>query len=132
MSNGKLRVLVAEDDPIGARFAIAAVERLGHDAVRVETGREALARLKDEHFDVAMLDMGLPELAGIDVARRLRTHERAAGLNAIVIVALTAADLSEEECASAGIDAVLEKPVVVSVLAEALARCMGPRGCSST
>lgn len=127
MAVGKLRVLLAEDDSIGARFAVAALERLGHVVVVVETGRAALDVLKRETFDVAILDMGLPELAGIDVARRFRSHERAQGERSLVIVALTASDLDDEARDAAGIDAVLQKPVEEALLEETLGRCSRPR-----
>jgi len=124
MSTRKLRVLLAEDDAIGARFAIAAVERLGHEVVSVDTGRAALDLLEREHFDVALLDLGLPELSGLDVARRLRSHERTNHVeNALVIIALTASDLDDGARERAGIDAVLEKPVHVVFLGETLERC---------
>jgi CheY-like chemotaxis protein len=127
MSGRTLRVLLAEDDPIGARFAVAALERLGHDVVTVESGRAALDLLKREHFDAALLDMGLPELSGLDVSRRLRSHEKATGKGSVVIVALTASDLDERAREAAGIDAVLEKPVEVAVLGAALERCFRAR-----
>lgn len=119
----KLRILLAEDEAIGARFATAAVHRLGHDVVCAENGREALDWLKRERFDVALLDLGLPELDGLDVARRIRHHERGRGGCPLVIVALTAGELDEVTREEAGIDAVLEKPVQVNVLGETLERC---------
>jgi CheY-like chemotaxis protein len=119
----KLRILLAEDEAIGARFAIAAAQRLGHEVVRVETGSSALDLLKRERFDVALLDLGLPELDGLDVARRIRHHERDRGGCPLVIVALTAGQLDERTREEAGIDAVLEKPVQVKLLGETLASC---------
>jgi CheY-like chemotaxis protein len=127
MSGRTLRILLAEDDSIGARFAISALERLGHAVVTVDNGRSALDLLKREHFDAALLDMGLPELSGLDVARRLRNHEKAKGEGSLVIVALTASDVDESVREAAGIDAVLEKPVDVAVLDEALERCFRAR-----
>jgi CheY-like chemotaxis protein len=126
-SDRKLRVLLAEDDAICAGFAATAVEQLGHAVVRAETGRAALDLLVREPFDVALLDLGLPELDGLDVARRLRRHERATGASPLVIIALTASDLEETTGRAAGIDAILEKPVRAAVLRETLAACLGAR-----
>lgn len=128
MADSALRILLAEDDPIGARFATAAAESLGHTVVHAETGRAALELLKREPFDVALLDLGLPELSGLDVARRLRHHERALGRPPLLILALTAGDLDEDARQDAGIDAVLEKPVNVTLLRETLMRCRAPHG----
>jgi CheY-like chemotaxis protein len=116
----RLCVLLAEDDPIGAHHATAAVECLGHVVVHAATGRDALGRLKQGGFDVALLDLGLPELSGVDVARRIRNHERARGTSALLIIALTAGDLDESTREAAGIDAVLEKPLQLALLAEVL------------
>jgi CheY-like chemotaxis protein len=129
MSDRKLRVLLAEDEPICSRCALAALHDLGHDVVTVETGRAALDLLKRERFDVALLDLGLPELSGLDVACRLRTHERASeGGAPVVIIALTASDLDEAARDAAGIDAVLEKPIRAAELGDVLARTCRPRG----
>lgn len=128
MSEQKLRVLLAEDEPICARFALSALQELGHDVVAVETGRAALDLLKREHFDVALLDVGLPELSGVDVACRVRTHERGTeGGAPVAIIALTASDLDEAARDAAGIDAVLEKPIRLAALDDVIARTCRPR-----
>jgi CheY-like chemotaxis protein len=124
---GQLRVLLAEDEAIGSRFAIAVLQRLGHEVVAVETGREALDLLLRERFDVALLDLGLPELSGLDVARRLRHHEQRSGNPAIIIVVLTAGELDAATREEVGIDAVLDKPVQLKVLSEALDACRSAR-----
>lgn len=72
-------VLVVEDDPAIARPLTRALEREGHDVAAAATGGDALARLDaPEHSDIALviLDLGLPDLDGLEVCRRIRAAGR--------------------------------------------------------
>jgi DNA-binding response OmpR family regulator len=79
-----MRVLIVEDDDAIASPLAKGLEREGLDVERVETGSAALGRTADTHFDIVLLDLGLPDRDGFDVCRELR------GLSDVPIIVVTA------------------------------------------
>lgn len=71
MSNGK-RILVVEDERSIAETILFALETEGFRARRAATGEEARAALREEAFDLILLDVGLPDTSGFDLCRELR------------------------------------------------------------
>jgi len=92
------RVLVVEDDEPIAEPLLRAIRRDGHDAHWARTGTEALAVAGNNAFDLVVLDLGLPDIDGIEVCQRLRRADRD-----LPILVLTAR--SQEFDAIAGLDA---------------------------
>ncbi|HEX3622534.1 MAG TPA: response regulator transcription factor [Acidimicrobiales bacterium] len=92
------RVLVVEDDEPIAEPLVRALRRDGHDAQWARTGAEALEAAQAGPFDLVLLDLGLPDIDGIDVCQRLRQGDRD-----VAILMLTAR--SEELDAIVGLDA---------------------------
>jgi signal transduction histidine kinase/CheY-like chemotaxis protein len=110
-----LRVLVVDDNTVNQEFATEAVRRLGHVVTTAESGAEALDTMSRRTFDVVLLDVQMPGLDGLEVARRFRAVER--GMRT-PIVAVTAHSTREdrERCIEAGFDAVLTKPATQATL----------------
>ncbi|MGW3103353.1 response regulator transcription factor [Streptomyces sp. NPDC001100] len=108
-----MHVLVVEDDPGIAASLVLGLERAGYRARRVGTGREALAA--DPEPDVVLLDLGLPDLDGVEVCRRLRARSRAA----IIVVTARGEEADRVAALDEGADDYLVKPFG---LAELLAR----------
>lgn len=69
---GTARVLLVEDDDGIARPLVGALESAGYDPHRVGTGRDALRVLEEQGADAVILDLGLPDMDGVDVCRRIR------------------------------------------------------------
>jgi CheY-like chemotaxis protein len=120
-----LRVMVVDDNADAAQMLAALLEVQGH-AVSVEyDARGALERARQEHPDVLLLDIGLPDMDGYELARRLRAQPESAGAT---LVALTGYGQHQdrEEAQQAGFDHYLVKPAdldqVNDVLAQAEAR----------
>ncbi|GAC1427982.1 MAG: hypothetical protein NVSMB6_28040 [Burkholderiaceae bacterium] len=67
-----LRILVADDNKDAATMLCMLLESMGHDVTAVHHPREALDRTMHEHYDAYLLDIGLTEMDGIELARRLR------------------------------------------------------------
>ncbi len=110
------RVLLVEDDPhIGASL-LRAFTATGYDACWAQTGAHAVDSFKEHPSDLVLLDLGLPDLDGLEVCRRIRDHDPSA-----TIMMLTARD--EELDIVIGLDAgavdYITKPFT---LAELLAR----------
>jgi PAS domain S-box-containing protein len=107
-----LRVLLAEDNPVNQRVAAGMLERLGHTPVPAANGREALALLQREAFDLVLMDVQMPELDGLETTAAIRERERTTGGH-VPIVALTAHAMKgdAEKCLAAGMDGYLAKPL---------------------
>lgn len=119
---GGLRVLVAEDNAVNQKVAERSLLHLGHHPTVVGTGREALARLKAQTFDVVLMDIQMPEMDGFEAARAIRRSET--GGRRVPILAMTAlsAEGDAERCLEAGMDGYLRKPVQLADLKNALQR----------
>lgn len=90
-----MRVLVADDHPVALRGLEAILEGAGFEVVgRARTGREALRLIRELSPDVAVVDVALPELSGMEVARR-------AGVP-VVLVSMYAEEVLVQEAAAAG------------------------------
>ena len=113
-------VLLAEDNEISALLARAVIEANGHTVTEVHDGHAAVAAATEAsaHYGAVFLDLHMPALDGIEVAARIREHERANGTRRVPIVALTADALPETRIAAlaAGIDLLMEKPVAPEAL----------------
>ena len=71
MSSDSPLVLVVEDDAVIRRLTCAALSASQYRFVEAETGRQALAEVAEQHPDVMLLDLGLPDMSGLDVIRQL-------------------------------------------------------------
>jgi signal transduction histidine kinase/CheY-like chemotaxis protein len=132
-----LNVLLAEDNEINAKLARTVVERLGHKVVHAVSGLAVVEHMQavlsgrpDAPFrpDLILMDLTMPELNGIEAARRIRVLEAefdAAG--AVPILALTAHARREDRQASlaAGMNGYLSKPFDCSDLEDAIASLTG-------
>ena len=107
----KLRVLVAEDNRTNQMVIGKILERAGHDFRIVANGEEFLDALKEQTFDIALLDLHMPVMGGIEAAKLSRFLSP--GSPRMPIVALTADATAEAraECEEAGMDACLTKPI---------------------
>jgi PAS domain S-box-containing protein len=125
----RLRVLLAEDNAINRTVVTRLLQKRGHQVVPVGDGRDALERLNQERFDVALLDVQMPGMDGLEVAAHVRAREHASGGARLPIVALTARTLAgdRERCLAAGMDEYLAKPVDARGLFQALDRLIPGR-----
>ncbi len=122
----RLCVLVAEDNAVNQQVAVGMLERAGHEARVAANGREALALLEKEAFDVVLMDVQMPELDGLETTAAIRERERTKGGH-LPIVALTAHAMKgdAERCLAAGMDAYLAKPLQPRELAAAIDGVLG-------
>jgi CheY-like chemotaxis protein len=117
----RLRVLVAEDNVVNQRLASAMLSRLGHDAVIVQDGAEAVAAVARERFDLVFMDVQMPTMSGFDATAAIRAAERLTNVR-VPIVAMTAHAMSgdRERCLDAGMDDYVTKPVSLAVIERTL------------
>ncbi len=105
-----VRLLLVEDIAANHLVTATLLRRAGHRVDVVETGAEAVAAVSARPYDLVLMDLVMPNMSGIDAARRIRALGGPAGR--VGIVALTATTASEDRarCAQAGIEAVIGKP----------------------
>jgi signal transduction histidine kinase/CheY-like chemotaxis protein len=110
--SSKMRVLLAEDNVVNQRVALRLLERHGHTVVVANNGREALAALAHEAFDLLLMDVQMPEMDGFEATAEIREQEKATGRH-LPIVAMTAHAMKgdAERCLAAGMDAYISKPI---------------------
>jgi len=122
-----LRILVAEDNPVNQKLAVLALQRLGYRADLAANGLEVLEALERQHYDLVLMDVQMPEMDGLEAARRIRAHPPATGRPRIVAVTANAMQGDREECLAAGMDDYLVKPMRIGDLTAALERCGAAR-----
>ena len=104
-------ILVAEDTPVNQMVIRKHLEDQGHHVQLVGNGREAVEACRKKRFDLIILDVQMPEMDGLEAARRIRAqsplHEH------IPLVALTANSdtKTRKDCEAAGMDVVMTKPI---------------------
>ncbi|MBK8803841.1 MAG: response regulator [Fibrobacteres bacterium] len=122
-----LEVLVADDNPVNRRVIQRQLQSMGLVPTVVDGGEAALRCLLENRFDIAFLDMQMPDLDGHLVAKRLRELDGEQKSHRIPLVALSASVLPEdrEACLGAGMDAFVAKPASRQDLAAAIHRFTG-------
>jgi PAS domain S-box-containing protein len=115
-SRRPLRVLLAEDNNINEKLAVAILRKAGHDVVVARNGDEAVAAVREAEYDVVLMDVQMPVLDGVQATARIRAlgPEK----SAVRIIALTAHAMTgaRETYLAAGMDDYLSKPINANVL----------------
>jgi len=116
----QLRILVAEDNAINQKVTAHVLQRLGYRADVVANGREVLEATARQRYDAILMDLHMPEMDGMEAARRL--VDRDGPGNAPRIIAMTANALAGEgtELRASGIDACITKPADLEAIRAAL------------
>ena len=128
--SANLTVLLAEDNPVNALLARTMLQRAGCTVVHATNGRLALEHLAAGLApDLAIMDVEMPEIDGLEATRRIRAREAELALPRLPILALTANARREDhaECLAAGMDGHLSKPFDRQDLDEAVARLLARR-----
>ncbi|NUQ63117.1 MAG: response regulator [Pirellulales bacterium] len=118
---GSLRVLLVEDSLVNQKVAVALLEKHGHRVVVANHGKEAVAILAAERFDLVLMDLQMPEMDGFDATKAIRDRERQ-GSGRTPIIALTAHAMKgdRERCMNAGMDEYIPKPIRADQLFDAI------------
>ncbi len=111
-SHRRLRVLVAEDNPVNQELVLHLLERRGHSAIVAENGKQAIAALEKHKFDLVVMDVQMPEMGGIEATEEIRRKEKSNGGH-VPIFAMTAHAMpgDRERCLAAGMDGYIPKPI---------------------
>jgi two-component system, sensor histidine kinase and response regulator len=128
----RLRILLAEDNHVNQVLAARLLEKRGHTVTIVSNGRQALAELEKESFDLVLMDVQMPEMDGFEATAAIRAKE-SSGRSHIPILAMTAHALKgdEERCLAAGMDAYISKPIRTAELFSTIEKVLGRGGPAS-
>lgn len=113
----KLRILVAEDNPVNQIILVRFLEQYGHTVAVVGDGEQAVAALENEAYDVVLMDIQMPNLDGFGATTKIRQREQTSGRHT-PIIAVTANVVAgeKEQCLGMGMDGYVVKPVNVPEL----------------
>jgi CheY-like chemotaxis protein len=120
----KIRILVAEDNPLNQKVTQAMLRKMGLQGHVVANGEEAVNALKTIPFDLVLMDCQMPEMDGFEATRCIRQDGSSALNPRIPIIAMTALAMQgdREKCIQAGMSDFIAKPVQKRELAVMLAR----------
>ena len=103
-------ILLVEDDSLLRHAFKLLLEDAGYRIHEAGTAHEAVEVARDEAPDLVLLDLGLPDAPGLDVARTLRSQERTHGTPIIALTGRVGAD-ERQQCLDAGCTSYLTKPI---------------------
>lgn len=123
-----LLILIADDNATNQRVLSKILERAGHRALVTCNGRQALEALNDQRVDLALMDVNMPVLDGIEATRLYRLA--ADGKPRIPIIALTADATPEarDRCLAAGMDGCMTKPIEPAHLLDVIGKLCAGKG----
>jgi two-component system sensor histidine kinase/response regulator len=131
-SRKQFHILLAEDNAVNQKVAVHMLENQGHTVVVANHGREVLAEMEKQSFDLVLMDVQMPEMNGFEATAAIREREKRTGRH-IPIIALTAHAIrgDEERCLAAGMDAYVPKPIQAAKLYETIEKlisAVSPKG----
>lgn len=117
-----LRVLIADDHAANRMVLQGVLQKAGHRVLAVDDGEEALDALAVGDFELAVVDLHMPSLSGIDLLRQLRVMEAGGHTRTpVVILSADATPESVQACKDAGARAFIAKPFAVAKLLDGIA-----------
>ncbi|BFZ59784.1 Chk1 protein kinase [Saitoella coloradoensis] len=118
-----LRILLAEDNPINSKVALQHLKRMGYTADHAVDGIVAIEMVKENVYDVILMDVQMPRKDGIEATKTLVQLYPPEQLPRIVAMTANAMSGDRERCLAAGMHDYVAKPILSGKLAAALSRC---------
>ena len=112
------QILVVEDHPFVGEILTELLRVFDHPS-HVDSGKEALKQIKQKRPSIVLLDISLPDMNGLEVARRVRQTE---SIKSIRILAMSGSPIDKRNCLQAGCDDFILKPFTISNLLARLSK----------
>jgi CheY-like chemotaxis protein len=124
------RILLVEDNLINQQIALGILHKLGLGADIAANGREAVAILNSQPYDLVLMDVQMPEMDGLEATRTIRSLGWENANRGVPIIAVTAHAMAKDRqsCLDAGMDDYLAKPIAPSALARLIDSWLGTQG----
>jgi CheY-like chemotaxis protein len=119
------RLLLVDDYPDALEMWAVFLRSSGYEVITAKTGLEAIERAEHSQPDLVLLDLQLPEMSGVEAARRLRASKTTAHIPLIAVTGFSQAR-EHDEARQAGFDKVIVKPCEPSLLLAEVERLLGP------
>ncbi len=116
-----MKILLIEDNLLNQKVVMFYLQKLNYSITATTNGNDAIEIVKNEKFDLILMDIMLPEKNGYEITREIRQFEKENSVNnPVPIIALTANtyDNDRDRCLEAGMDEYLEKPFTSQQLIE--------------
>ncbi|QEG00586.1 Signal transduction histidine-protein kinase BarA [Stieleria maiorica] len=120
-ASARLKILLAEDGLVNQRVAVGLLEMRGHAVTIANNGKEAVDAIRNDRYDVVLMDVQMPEMDGLEATIAIRQMEKPQGRHT-PIIAMTAAAMKgdREKCLEVGMDGYVSKPIDPEQLARTL------------
>ncbi|HOO31808.1 MAG TPA: response regulator [Thermotogota bacterium] len=108
-----LKILLAEDDLISRRLIKILIDKIGYQITTVENGQQVIEEMKNDDYDLILMDIQMPILDGLEATKKIRLIENEEQLKRIPVIAVTAHAMvgDREKCLSSGMDDYMTKPI---------------------
>ena len=122
------RILLAEDDPVSALACMMLLDKHGAQATHVRDGRQALDALREQPFDLVLMDVQMPTMDGMEATRAIRAGQAGEAACTTPIIAMTAYAMTgdRDRFLKAGMNAYIPKPVDIASMVNAIADTLEP------
>ncbi len=115
-----LRILIVEDNRTNQLVVVGLLGKLGYKANVAAHGKEALAYLEKQTYDLILMDCHMPEMDGFEATQRIRAETPSSERPRIVALSASAMKEDRDRCKAVGMDGFLRKPITISALVETL------------
>lgn len=107
----ELSILVAEDNDLNRQVVKAILSRMGHKVTLCDNGSEAVQQCMSKHFDIVLMDMQMPEMDGLEAARKIRSSKGMSYAAPIIALTANAFESDKQACFQAGMNGFASKPI---------------------
>lgn len=117
-----LNILVADDDALLRELVIRMLQQLGYHGDAVNSGQAALSVLAEKHYHLALIDIQMPNVSGLDVAHSVQKNYPPEDRPYLVAITASSLDSDRDDIIRAGFDDYVQKPILLQHLHDLLNR----------